>query len=408
MNAGVGYAIQNEGTGGQLRSFSGAINQGVVPVTTYYNPNFDGEDTEGNTWSVSGDNLVGNPYASAIDWDKVIADEDNSEIEGTIYYWNQSSSEVGYNTVTDYLQYNSTGGADVGVTGNIASGQAFFIKMTNPATSGAADNQATITFKPTHQINGANTVFYRGKAAKDKGTKDSKKQNRSWFTFTRGSQVNTLLVGFLEDATNQFDRLYDAPFDTDEASLAFYSLVKKKYKASIQGLPLLKRDKKVVKLGFTVDQIGEHTIAIQDEHIDPEYYIYLRDREQKVTVDLRQRSYTFSIDSIGENNTRFKLIYTKKKRKATTSSKEENPIVTEIDSKDFSVYVDEVKDLIIEYDYDQDNIKEASLYTIRGQRVQRFDGKLNLNVAHLKTGIYLVEATLLDGRKRRKKLVIAK
>jgi hypothetical protein len=175
MNAGVGYAIQNEGTGGQLRSFSGAINQGVVPVTTYYNPNFDGEDTEGNTWSVSGDNLVGNPYASAIDWDKVIADEDNSEIEGTIYYWNQSSSEVGYNTVTDYLQYNSTGGADVGVTGNIASGQAFFIKMTNPATSGAADNQATITFKPTHQINGVNTVFYRGKAAKDKGTKDSKK-----------------------------------------------------------------------------------------------------------------------------------------------------------------------------------------------------------------------------------------
>jgi hypothetical protein len=72
------------------------------------------------------------------------------------------------------------------------------------------------------------------------------------------------------------------------------------------------------------------------------------------------------------------------------------------------VYVDEVKDLIIEYDYDQDNIKEASLYTIRGQRIQRFDGNLNLNVAGLKTGIYLVEATLLDGRKRIKKLVIAK
>jgi hypothetical protein len=370
-----------------------------VSVPTYYNPNFEGTDNEGGIWSGSGDNLVGNPYASAIDWDKVITDEDNSKVEGTVYIWNQDSAEVGYNNVSDYLQYNMTGGDSNTATGKIVSGQGFFIKATE---------EDFITFKPTHQINGANTDFYRGKATKDKGTKDSKKQNRSWFTFTRGSQVNTLLVGFLEDATNQFDRLYDAPFDTDEASLAFYSLVKKKYKASIQGLPLLKRDKKVVKLGFTVDQIGEHTIAIQDEHIDPEYYIYLRDREQKVTVDLRQRSYTFSIDSIGENNTRFKLIYTKKKRKATTSSKEENPIVTEIDSKDFSVYVDEVKDLIIEYDYDQDNIKEASLYTIRGQRIQRFDGKLNLNVAHLKTGIYLIEATLLDGRKRIKKLVIAK
>jgi hypothetical protein len=145
-----------------------------VSVPTYYNPNFEGTDNEGGIWSGSGDNLVGNPYASAIDWDKVITDEDNSKVEGTVYIWNQDSAEVGYNNVSDYLQYNMTGGTNT-ATGNIASGQAFFIKMTDPATSGAGDNQATITFKPTHQINGANTVFYRGKAAKDKGTKDSKK-----------------------------------------------------------------------------------------------------------------------------------------------------------------------------------------------------------------------------------------
>merc|ERR1712194_365438 len=148
-----------------------------------------------------------------------------------------------------------------------------------------------------------------------------------------------LLVGFLKGASNQFDRLYDAPFDITQESLGFYSLVKKKHKASIQGLPPLKREKRVVKLGFVVDEIGEHTIAVQEEHIDSDYYIYLRDREKKITVDLRQRSYTFDIDSVGENNTRFKIIYTKKKRKATTSSKEVNPIVTELDSGDFSVYV---------------------------------------------------------------------
>jgi hypothetical protein len=397
METGVGYAVQNEGLGGQLRTFSGRINEGGIVATTYFNPNFDGEDAEGGTWSVSGDNLVGNPFSSALDWDKVITDEDNSKIDGTIYYWDQNTAEVGYNNVSDYRQYNLTGGASNTANGNIASGQGFFIKTIE---------NATITFKPTHQVNGENTYFYRGNAAKDKVTKNSKKQNRSWFSFTRGTQVNTLLVGFLEGATNQFDRLYDAPFDTGEESLAFYSLVKKKYKASIQGLPPLKRDKKVVRLGFAVDQIGEHTIAVQEEHIDPEYYIYLRDREKKITVDLRQRSYTFSIDSIGENNTRFKLVYTKKKRKATTSSKEENSTVTEIDSRDFSVYVDEVKDLIIEYDYDQDNVKQAYLYTIRGQRIQRFDGKLNSSVAGLKTGVYIIEAYLTDNRRLIKKLVI--
>jgi hypothetical protein len=189
--------------------------------------------------------------------------------------------------------------------------------------------------------------------------------------------------------------------------LGFYSLVKKKHKASIQGLPPLKREKRVVKLGFAVDEIGEHTIAVQEEHIDSDYYIYLRDREKKITVDLRQRSYTFDIDSVGENNTRFKIIYTKKKRKATTSSKEVNPIVTELDSGDFSVYVDEIKDLIIEYDYDEDNIKQAFLYDISGKKIKSFNGKSSLNVSELKTGIYIVKALLLDNRKLIKKIVIA-
>lgn len=397
MIAGVGYAIQNEGLGGQLRTFSGPINEGSIVVTTYFNTNVTSTDPT-NVWSTEGDNLVGNPYASALDWDKVIADSDNTNINGTIYYWNQNTAEVGDNNVADYLQYNTTGGGDAGVTGNIGSGQAFFIRAT--------DN-GTITFKPTHQINANNTVFYRGTVAKSNISYNNKKHNRSWFTFSRGNKVNTLLVGFLEGATNQFDWLYDGPFDINETSMGFYSLVKRKYKASIQGLPTLQRDKKVVRLGFAVDKIGEHTIAIQEEHIDPDYHIYLRDRENKITVDLRKRSYTFTIDSVGENNSRFKLIYTKKKRKTITTSEEDDPTVRELDSKYFSVYVDEVKDLIIEYDYDQDNIKQAFLYNIRGQRIKSFDRKSNNNVADLKTGIYIIEAFLFDNRKLIKKLVIA-
>ncbi len=55
--------------------------------------------------------------------------------------------------------------------------------------------------------------------------------------------------------------MFDAPFDINEKSLGFYSLVRGNKKTSIQGLPILKRDKKVVKLGFVVDEIGEHTIG---------------------------------------------------------------------------------------------------------------------------------------------------
>lgn len=392
---GVGYAIQNEGLGGQLRTFSGKINEGDVVVDIYNTSNLAGTDNDGEAWSTSGDNLVGNPYTSAIDWDLIIADTDNANIEGTIYFWNQNTAEVGENNVSDYLQYNLTGGTDNTASGKIGTGQGFFIRATA---------NSSITFKTTHQIVANNTQFFRGAKTK----KVEKKEGRSWFTFSNGTKTNTVLIGFLKGATNRFDRLYDAAFDVNQKALGFYSLVRGNEKVSIQGLPVLKRDKKVIKLGFAVDEIGSYSIGIQDEYIDEDYFIYLRDTEKKITVDLRQRDYAFTIDSIGENNTRFKIIYTKKKRKATKekSSGKESISVEEIDSKDFAVYVDNAKELIVEYDFDVDNIKEVVLYNIQGRKVKVFLGKQQKNIASLATGVYIVNAVLQDKRILTKKIVI--
>lgn len=390
---GVGYAIRSENTGGQLRTFSGNVNEGSVYVNVHHTSNLESTESD-NVWSVEGDNLVGNPYASAIDWDLIVADTDNSTIDGTVYFWNQNTVEVGENNVSDYLQYNSTGGATAGVTGKIGSGQGFFVRTSS---------NSTITFKTTHQVAANNNQFYKS----DNTIKTNKKQGRSWFTFNHANKTNTILVGFLEGATNRFDRLYDSPFDVNQKSLGFYTLVKGKDKVAIQGLPKLKRDKKVVKLGFIVDEIGEYSIGIQEEQIDEDYYIYLRDTEAKKTIDLKQRDYTFTIDTIGENNTRFKLIYTKKKRRATKKSGKETFFVEEIDSKDFTVYVDTAKDLIVEYDFDVDNIKEISVYNIQGKKVAFFKGNQSKNISNLTKGVYIVNAVLLDNRTLHKKIVYA-
>ncbi|WP_288955819.1 LamG-like jellyroll fold domain-containing protein [uncultured Polaribacter sp.] len=392
---GVGYAIRSENNGGQLRTFSGKINEGDVKVNVFYSSNFESEDPN-NVWSTAGDNLVGNPYASAIDWDLVIADTDNSNIEGTIYFWNQNTVETGDNNVSDYLQYNSTGGASPGVTGKIGTGQGFFVRTTA---------NSTITFKTTHQIAANNNQFFKGVS---KNT-TPKKEGRSWFTFNRGDKTNTLLVGFLEGATNRYDRTFDAPFDINQKSLGFYSVVRDGKKASIQGLPKLRRAKKVVKIGYVVDQVGEYSIGIQEEHIDEDYYIYLRDTEKKITTDLRKRKYIFNIDSIGENNTRFKLVYTKKRRKASNlkSTGKQSVFVEEVDSKDFTVYVDGAKELIVEYDFDVDNVKEVSLYNIQGRKVATFSGQQAKNISNLKSGIYIVNAILIDNRVLNKKMVIS-
>ncbi|AUC86206.1 hypothetical protein CW731_13375 [Polaribacter sp. ALD11] len=393
FNPGVGYAIQNEGLGGQLRTFNGKINEGDVVVNVFATSNLASTDPS-NVWSTEGDNLVGNPYASAINWDLVSADTDNLDIDGTVYLWNQNTAEVGDNNVSDYLQYNATGGMSNTTTGKIASGQGFFVRTTA---------NSSITFKTTHQIVANNTQFYKTNKAKT----IAKKEGRSWFTFNKGNKTNTLLVGFLKGATNRYDRLYDAPFDINQTSLGFYTLVRGNKKASIQGFPKLKRDKKVVKVGFVVDELGEYSIGIQGESINEDYYIYLRDTEAKKTVDLKQRGYTFNIDTIGENNTRFKLIYTKKKRRATQKTGKESLLVEEIDSKDFTIYVDGAKELIVTYDFDVDNIKEVTLYNIQGRKVKSFLGKETKNVSNLKTGIYIVNTTLMNNINMTKKILIA-
>ncbi|GAB7257873.1 LamG-like jellyroll fold domain-containing protein [uncultured Polaribacter sp.] len=393
FNPGIGYAIQNEGVGGQLRTFTGKLNEGDVVVNVFNSSNLASTDPD-NVWSTSGDNLVGNPYFSAIDWDLVSADTDNADIDGTIYIWNQNTAEVGDNNVSDYLQYNITGGLSNTTTGKIGSGQGFFVRTTA---------NSTLTFKTTHQIVANNTQFYKS----DKAKVTKKRKGRSWFTFNKGNKTNTVLVGFLKGATNRYDRLYDAPFDISQKSMGFYSIVRGGAKASIQGLPILKRDKKVVKLGFVVDELGEYSIGVQDEKIDEDYYIYLRDTEAKKTVDLRQRDYTFNIDTIGENNTRFKIIYTKNKRRATKKTGKEALLVEEIDSKDFTVYIDGAKELIVEYDFDVDNIKDVSLYTIQGRKVKTFLGTDTKDISNLKTGVYIVNTTLIDNRNITKKILIA-
>ena len=389
---GIGYAVRSENTGGQLRTFSGKINEGDVQLDVFYSSNFESEDPD-NVWSTAGDNLVGNPYSSAIDWDLVISDTDNSDIEGTVYFWNQNSVEVGDNNVSDYLQYNATGGVTNTASGKIGTGQGFFVRtMSN----------STITFKTTHQIAGNNNQFF-----KSSQNKSPKKEGRSWFTFTRGNQTNTLLIGFIEGATNKYDRLYDAPFNINQKSLGFYSISEEGQKTAIQGLPELTTDKKEVKLGYVVDEIGEYSIAIQEEHINEDYNIYLTDTEKNVTINLRKTAYTFSIEETGENTNRFKLEYVKKsKANSDEKSKEKEVLsVEEIDFKDFIVYVDSANELIIEYT-NSEAIKKVDLYNIQGRRVVSFNGKQVRNVSNVTSGIYIVDITLSNGKKTNNKIII--
>lgn len=385
----VGYAVRSETSGSFSATFTGKVNEGTIAVETFFNTNEESTDP-GNVWSTEGDNLIGNPYPSAINWDLVIQDPDNSHLEGTIYFWDQNTAEVGDNNVADYRQYNLTGGASNTATGFIGSGQGFFVRSLS---------SGTVRFKPTHQVAANNNQFFRN------GNQE-KKEGRSWFSLRKEEKFSSMLVGFVKGASRSYDRLYDAPFDVNNTTLGLFSLVEGDKRTSIQGLPPLKKKKKVVKLGYVVDEVGEYTIQLDEEHIDDEYYIYLRDRQTKTSIDMRSTSYTFQADSIGENLTRFRLIYTKKKRKKAQTSREE--IVDEelLDITDLTTYVNRDKHLIVELNSIDDEIEKVTMFNIRGSRVASFLHSQTKNVAALRRGIYILAVELESGRTMTKKIAI--
>ncbi|MDN3618486.1 T9SS type A sorting domain-containing protein [Polaribacter undariae] len=392
FNAGIGYAVRNESAGGQLRTFSGKINEGDIEVDIYNTSNLAGSDFDGIVWSTEGDNLIGNPYSSAIDWDLVVSDLDNNEIDGTMYLWSQNSVHIGENRQADYLEYNMTGGANNTTTSNIGSGQGFFIKTTS------ANPNLKITFKTTHQVAGLNTKFLKSSTNNDGNVK---KKGRSWFTFNHNDITKTILIGFLEGATESFDRLYDAPFDVEKKSMGFYSFVEDVHKATIQGLPVLKEDTKIIRVGFVADKIGDYSIGIQEEQIEEGYNIYLVDTEKGMTVDLKQAEYDFIIDAVGENNTRFKVVYSKGKLKTLSNES------IEIEAKELSVYLDAGKELIVIYNNSKDDIDEVSLFNVQGRKVASYKGSQQKNTSNLSPGFYVVKVKLEDSSTLNKKILIA-
>ena len=397
---GVGYAIRSETAGERDVFFNGKINEGEITVPVYFKINLASTDP-GNVWSFAGDNLLGNPYAAAIDWDAIIKDEEaNSGLEGEVYFWNQTNAVVGDNNVSDYIQYNLTGGSTGGATNIIASGQGFFIRTTSPTPN-------IFTFKPSYQVSGSNTQFY-------KGIIPPNKRGRSWFLLKKktGTVFSSILIGFVKGATGGYDRLYDAPFDINNTKLGLYSLVEKITKnhgpppppgmlirTSIQGLPLLKKKGKKVSLGFVVDEVGMYAIKIDVEYIPKRYKIFLYDVKKNKIVNLRKKAYNFAIHKTGENNNRFKLYYTKSRKDIVVD-------IPVVEKAKLLAFVNTNNNLIVELKNSTDIVKWIRLFGRNGRIIYKFSATETINVSRLKSGVYIVSAILNSNKKLNTKIII--
>ena len=396
IRAPQGWAVDNASLGVYNAAFNGVPNNGSIPAAI---------QKGAGTY-----NLIGNPYPSAIDIDTFLTDPANLGIvNGTVYLWTHNTAisagipgNAIYNyTADDYAKYNLTGGvrtASSAITGGnipsgvIASGQAFFIE----AATGLANGTYAVNFNNSMRIAGNNGDFYRA-AQPGHSAPQALEKNRLWITIsnTQGA-YNQTLVGYITNATNGADALFDGKPWAAGNVLSLYS-VNGTDMYSIQGRALPFNNTDVVPLGYKTTIAGNFTIALEDfDGLFQSQNVYLHDKSNGITQDLKIGSYTFA-SSIGTFDDRFEILYTNSALSTTNPGDTGNWLT--VYSKNNQLFVNASTEMT-----------SVAIYDLLGREVY-YSGSIDTNdfstpVQNLQNQVLIVKATFGDDAAVNKKVVV--
>lgn len=326
MAVGKGYIVRGPNTftgtaAPYTATFIGTPNNGTItaPIQRgiYDGVNYDTMVSTSQGTKVDDNwNLLGNPYPSAINAKSFLTA--NTNIDGQVKIWTHGTlpnaitidpfyNDYVYNyTVNDYITYNSSGASTGPGTynGYIPAGQGFFVSMLH----GTAATNETVQFNNTMRSSTYNnSVFYRT-AEENSATNE---EGRIWLDIVNANGLNVrTLVAYVDGATNERDRLFDA-FTDNKTDLNLYSNVENEHMI-IQGrrLPFEQNDQ--VPMGIKVAQDGTYTItiaAVEGLFSNASQTIYIEDTQTNIIHDLRQNPYSFSANA-GNHPNRFVLRYT--------------------------------------------------------------------------------------------------
>ena len=397
MILGKGYIIQGpENYSSSSRvvyeaSFKGVPNNGNVSISVP------------TSSSVETSHLIGNPYPSAIDAN-LFLNANLGTLDGTVYFWthNTAITNDAY-TSDDYASYNLTGGTETakaissGINnsvpdGNIASGQAFFI-------TGKISGVGSIIFNNSMRKAGQNSSFFKFSPAKKEKLSDDVGKHRVWLNLSnmQGAFKQTL-VGYIADATNEYDNGYDGEtFDGNEF-LDFYSVNQDK-NLVIQGRALPFDENDEVPLGYRSAVVGDFIIAVdQTDGLLAAQDIFIEDKLLNVVHDLKESSYTFTTDE-GIYNDRFVLRY---------SHTDKTLAVEDVKKLDNTILVSN-KNKQITVSSSVEAINKIQVYDLLGRKIYE---KLNVDTNELGVSnlvmnhqVLLVKILLENGKTVTKKII---
>ncbi len=425
MTLGLGYII---------RGPEAATTSTLPPPPGLYETSFVGVPNNGNI-SVSGNiadrsYLLGNPYPSAISADKFLT-ANASVLNGTLYFWTHATpigvgvSNPGTGTFAysgdDYAVYNATGGVGAAppdldpVTslpypsgskkpnGFISVGQGFF------ASTQVSPSASSIVFNNSMREAGGTTLpagtkineqFFKTKNPVKKASIIEK--NRVWLNLSNSQGAfKQALIGYLTDATNEFDSRFDGEsFDGNEY-VDFYSVNQDK-NLTIQGraLPFDKDDE--VPLGFRTTIKGDFTINIdQVDGLLANQSVFIEDKLTNTVFDLKSGNYTFNTLA-GTFDDRFVLRYTDKTLSLAQIDKEDGILV---------LYSNNYKTLIIHNNDMYSAVNAVALFNITGQNISNWEvndseqTNIHFPIKNISSGVYIVKVKTTKGESSKKIIV---
>jgi len=360
-------------------------------------------DITGETVVAGNYYLIGNPYPSALDADEFI--NGNLILEGTLYFWTHNTPVVlsgAYQYATDdYATYNLSGGVGTGAapsgnaapgnnasvpSGQIGAGQSFFAKI---STSG------TIAFNNLMRNGGNNNnqFFKPGKESKTQ----SIEKHRVWLNMTNDQGAfKQLMVGYIQGASNEFEKKYDGETFDGNKYLDFYSINNEKHLV-IQGRALPFLDIDLVPLGYRTTIAGDFIISIsQADGNMSNQAIYLEDKLTGKIHDLRESNYVFKTEA-GTFTDRFVLRYTNK----TLGT-------VDLENSDSKVLI-AVKDKVIKINSTIETLDKVYIFDVSGKLLyEKINiGEKELQIANLQSSnqVLLIKVVLENGNLTTSKVI---
>lgn len=253
----------------------------------------------------TGYNLVGNPYPSPIDAVSLLSA--NPNIGSTFYFYQHTLTMLAsglFPSGSNYGTWVSGTGGTKATDGNghspsnypsgiIQVGQGFIIKSTG---------SSSLVFNNNMRVGDNNALFLR--------TTPTEK-HRLWLNLKTdtGTDINQILVGYIEGATQNADANFDGLSFGGDGSYLTSKIDGNGF--TIQGRELPFNSNDVVPLAFKSIAAGNYVIELtkKDGLFEGNQDVFIRDNLMGIDHNLKIAPYTFA-SVIGTFDNRFELVYT--------------------------------------------------------------------------------------------------